>query len=229
MPLRSSLRKAMARTMPEIQAYPLQWPAGWPRTPSHDRKHGRFAAKSRDPGWSYPTQKDVTRTQAANRIAEELDRMGVHWDDVIISSDLKVRRDGLPNLSDREPDDPGVSVWFDLDGKQQVIAIDTYTNLAQNLAAVAATIQALRALDRHGGQILQRAFTGFQALPDPASSGGESWETVLGLDPLCRDLQAAEAAYRRLRGLVHPDRGGDAEQFRRVQRAIEKARADLRA
>ena len=228
MPLRSSLRKAMARTMPEIQAYPLQWPAGWPRTPSHDRKHGRFSRKEYG-SQSWPRQKDIRLHQAISRIEEELTRMSVPWSDTIVSSDLKVRRDGLPYSGQRMPDDPGISVWFTMDGQQQVIAIDTYTKIEQNAAAVAATIQALRALDRHGGQILQRAFTGFQALPDPASSGGESWETVLGLDPLCRDLQAAEAAYRRLRGLVHPDRGGDAEQFRRVQRAIEKARADLRA
>jgi hypothetical protein len=43
------------------------------------------------------------------------------------------------------------------------------TRAADNLAAIAATLEAMRAIDRHGGAtILNRAFTGFTALPPPA-------------------------------------------------------------
>ena len=38
------------------------------------------------------------------------------------------------------------------------MAIDAYTRTADNLAAVAATLEAMRAIERHGGaQILERA------------------------------------------------------------------------
>ena len=35
--------------------------------------------------------------------------------------------------------------------------------------------------------------------------------------------EAIEAAYRRLRSQHHPDKGGDAEEFQRVQRAFEES------
>jgi hypothetical protein len=53
-----------------------------------------------------------------------------------------------------------------LEGESQCMAIDIYTRIADNLAAVAATIDAMRAIERHGGaQILKRAWMGLKALP----------------------------------------------------------------
>ncbi|KVD37855.1 hypothetical protein WJ41_22830 [Burkholderia ubonensis] len=60
----------------------------------------------------------------------------------------------------------GVAVyWETRAGARRVMAIDQYTRVADNLAAVAATLDAMRAIERHGGaRILERAFTGFAAL-----------------------------------------------------------------
>lgn len=99
------------------------------------------------------------------------------------------------------------------------MAIDRYDRVADNLAAIAATLAAMRAIERHGGaEILNRAFTGFVALEHQ----GENWWDVLQVR---RDASrdAIDNAYRRMRSQHHPDKGGDVDQFQRVQRAYEAA------
>lgn len=199
-----------------IPAYPLAWPAGWKRTPASGRVHGKFNKKTRDSS-SYATKRSVTIAEALARVRDELERMGIHADDLVISTNLTLRLDGFPRSDQREPADPGVAVYwrarFDTSQPPKCMAIDSYLRVADNLAAVAATLDAMRAIERHGGaMILQRAFQGFTALPGPMA---EDWREVLGTtDP--------EGNYKRLRAQCHPDRGGDAEQFQRVQRAWEQ-------
>jgi hypothetical protein len=216
-----------------IPAFPLQWPAGWKRTPAHLRTRARFGKQqtrysshvqpdgSRN---SYKLKAEVTIADGVSRIRAELARMGVSDDDLVISTDLQLRLDGLPRSGQREPDDPGVAVyWLDtsLSGHPRCMAIDRYDRVADNLAAVAATLDAMRAIERHGGaEILERAFTGFTAL---GHDGSRKWWDVLGVPS---DAKAAdvEAAYRRRRAATHPDRGGDATEFAAVQKAWEEAR-----
>ena len=79
------------------------------------------------------------------------------------------------------------------------MAIDQYFRVADNLAAIAATLEAMRAIERHGGaEILDRAFTGFTALPAP-----EQPFHVLGVSATATD-EEIETAYRRLAMQHHP-------------------------
>lgn len=187
-------------------AYPLQWPLGWPRTAPGDRESGRFSRRERtNYGGFRPT--DLTLHQAISRVLDEIQaftRYGRKWradpDQVVISSMLQVRQDGLPRSGQRKPEDPGVAVYFQLDGQPKVIPCDRYTSIEQNLAAVAATISALRALERHGSGIMERAFTGFEALPHLVD---DPWWTVLQVPedaPAC----VVEKSYRVLRSQTHP-------------------------
>jgi hypothetical protein len=118
-----------------IPAFPLQWPLSRPRLHWTSRKQGRFTCKYR-----------TGRTQAISigdaviRLQNELDRIGAHHP--VISSNLELRLDGLPRSGQREPSDPGVAVYFMIDGKQTCLPCDTYSEVAQNIAAVAARIQA---------------------------------------------------------------------------------------
>jgi hypothetical protein len=205
-----------------ITASPLCWPAGWPRTDDARRTYGRFGKRERTPGYAWTSLKDVTIADGTQRVLAELERMGARG--VVVSTNLKLRKDGLPYSDQPAPKDPGVAVyWTSRKGEDRCIAIDRYSKVADNLAAIAATLDAMRAIERHGGaQILDRAFTGFTALP----SNAESWWGVLGVEPNARIVEI-EAAYRRRRCETHPDRGGDAAEFDAVQRAWEQARVRL--
>ncbi len=204
-----------------IPAFPLAWPVGWKRTPAGARTRAKFGKQtttshtySDGSRTTWNGKRAVSIAEAVSRVRGELARMGIDDDDLVISSNLQLRLDGLPRGAQREPEDPGVAVyWSDRHRRgnpPRCMAIDRYDRVADNLAAVAATLEAMRAIERHGGaEILERAFTGFAALHGAAR---ESWATVLdAADPL--------GSYRRLRSQHHPDNGGDREQFERVQRA----------
>ena len=98
------------------------------------------------------------------------------------------------------------------------MAIDRYHRVADNLAAIAATIEAMRAIERHGGaEILNRAFTGFTAIEDQS----KPWHMVLGV-PAHASTDDVRLAYRRKRSAFHPDNAessGDADRFIQVQDA----------
>jgi hypothetical protein len=202
----------------KIDAFPLQWPPGWKRTTALERSRAKFGkqffvdrGKSADGkllGWN--SKKAITIGDGAERVLGELNRMGFNRS-VVISSNLRQRNDGLPHSNQRTPDDPGVAVYWGTGREARCIAVDRYDRIADNLAAIAATLDAMRAIERHGGaEILDRAFTGFLALAAP-----EQWFQVLGVKSnATRD--EIDDAYRRLALLNHPDRGGDAVQMGRI-------------
>lgn len=211
-----------------VSAHPLQWPTGWKRIDAHYRRAARFgrARKQKwDGGWEL--SRPVTLTEAVDRVLAELQRMGVERQDVVISTNVRTRLDGLPRSGEREPDDPGAAVyWQEVIGQSRVIAIDQYDRVADNLAAIAATLDAMRAIERHGGAaILERAFTGFTALPAPGAA--REWWDVLGVLRTCT-LDEARAAYRRAASAAHPDRGGTDARMAEVNSAWEQAQEAAR-
>ena len=209
-----------------ISAYPLQWPAGWPRATS--RKGARFSKGERQysstpGGSSWVRRRDLSISDGWSRVLAELERMGIMRDDVVISTNLPTRLDGLPRSDARKPADPGAAVyWIEPPGKRRVMAIDIYDDVAGNLAAIAATLEAMRAIERHGGaRILERAFTGFAALPDPAA--GKHWRDVLeyGAAPLERG--EISMRYKLAAMKAHPDRGGSHEAMAALNAARDAA------
>ncbi|MDP3859868.1 MAG: hypothetical protein Q8Q73_19075 [Stagnimonas sp.] len=208
-------------------AYPLCWPAGWKRCTNRTR--AKFGKSERSIHGNWRTRADLTIDQATRRVLDELERMGIRQHKVIISTDLQLRNDGLPRSGQRAPNDPGAAVYWDAKGGQRCIAVDRYDRIADNLAAIAATLDAMRAIERHGGaEILDRAFTGFTALPAPTAAG-EHWRSVLNAHD-ATSLADVEAIYRRRRSDAHPDRnGGSAVEFDRVQKAWEQAQTEFRA
>lgn len=213
-----------------ISAYPLQWPAGWPRTADDDKKFGRFSTKSRNMH-GYNASSDITISQALNRIngeIEMLDGSGSNWnrvnpESIVISTNLRVRRaDGLPASGQKQPKDTGAALYLEMDGKRQCIPCDSYTQIAQNLAAIAATLAALRTLERHGSGIMEKAFTGFEALPSPASI---SWRDVLGY--YGDDRAECKAIYLRKIRESHPDNGGNETAAAAINAAWQAAKREL--
>lgn len=184
------------------EAYPLQWPEGWPR--HQRRERARFA---------------TTFAQARDALIHEVRLMGGRQ--IVLSTNVPLRQDGLPYANMREPGDPGVAIyWLTAKQEQRCMACDKWDRVQDNARALEKSINAMRGLERWGGShIVNRAFTGFQRLEAP---GDEAWWQVLGVT---REASGAEIyeAYRRRRSETHPDRGGDVDEFRRVQRAYDQA------
>lgn len=208
--------------------YPLTWPLNFPRTPPMDRAVARFGKRD-DRG----TLRELTIPQATKRLFAEVSaftRAGqdwrINWDDVIVSTMLRVRRsDSLPDAAQKAPIDPGVAVFFELDGESYCLPCDKWTTVADNLAAVAAHLNAIRGIENWGVGDLRAQFKGFQALPDPNRI---IWRDVLGFEPGARPSRdELVAEFRVIRSKRHPDRGGTPLEFDRVVKAFDLACAEL--
>lgn len=193
-----------------IEAFPLCWPVNRRRA-----------------GWREVARFSITLGKARDAIVREVKLLG--GSGLIISSNLGVRRDGLPYANQRQPDDPGVAAYFTYKKQPMCFACDRWRKVEDNMQAIAKTIDALRGVARWGtGDMMEAAFTGFAALPPPSQTTARGWREVLGFQPNTRPLYSeVEAAYRRLRSSAHPDKGGTHERFMEVQSAFDRAHAEL--
>lgn len=203
-----------------LSNYPLCWPEGWARTPTYKRKSGHFKR--------YGDR--VTVSAALNRILEQLSMMSVKRDDVLVSTNIPTRLDGLPRSDQPEPGDPGVAVYWRTaqNAPMKCLAIDIYTKVADNLAAVAATLEAMRAIERHGGaQVQERTFRGFTALP--AQVGTRPWREVLGIGAQANvTRQMIDDQFKGLARILHPDAGGSEIAMSELNVAREQALKEVR-
>lgn len=187
------------------QAYPLHWPQGWPR--SVRRARSRF---------------DVTFDRARRELSAAIVRMGGSYP--VISTNVELRRDGMPYASGKEPADPGVAVYFLRDGKQMVFACDRWDLVRDNIRAIERTIEALRGIERWGASdMMERAFSAFEALPPPRSH----W-TILGIRPGAHRDDIAEA-YRTKARAAHPDAGGSHSVMAELNAARDAALKEIGA
>src|ERR1700712_5651710 len=108
-----------------IDAYPLQWPPGWPRS-KFTQRHPNMV-------------KDFVRSR--DGVLRELDLLKAT--DVVMSTNMTIRLDGLPYAGQKQPSDMGVAVYFTLNGEQQCIPCDKWDTVGQNLRAIEMTVAAL--------------------------------------------------------------------------------------
>lgn len=187
-----------------INAYPLQWPAGFPRTKA--REKGQFR-----------TSFDAAR----NNVVKSLKAFAADSRKQITDPVLSTNVDLMDRVKDN---DPGVAVWFTWDGMQVCIPVDRYLNAASNLQAIHHILEARRVELRHGTLALVRAtFQGFVALPAPKSP----WE-ILGI-PLRSTADAIDAAYREKAKTAHPDKGGSAAAMSELNQARDDAKREIGA
>ncbi|HVZ95996.1 MAG TPA: J domain-containing protein [Chitinophagaceae bacterium] len=193
-----------------IEAYPLQWPIGYSRTENNAKKHAQFStafAKARD---------GILRQLRA-----------FNAKDVIISSNVPLKRDGIPYAvpygnSKNITDDTGIAVYFTLKDDQKVICCDAFHTLDDNIHAINLSLEALRGLDRWKcSDIVNQAFTGFKALPEVSSSN--IWET-LELPGQPDNSAIIRANYKKIAKRIHPDvPGGSSEAFAQLLEAYRQA------
>lgn len=185
-----------------IEAFPICWPEGWPRSTS--RKTSPYK---------------VSAEVAINELLGDLRLMGARG--VILSSNVAVRRDGTM-YRDQAADmlkDPGVACyWDDRKGNPRVIACDVWRTPRENVRAIGLTVAALRTIERSGAShLLERAYAGFARLP----AASDCW-AILGL-PQGSRTDDIMARYRALARQNHPDLGGSTEAMARINQAYHEA------
>jgi hypothetical protein len=149
----------------------------------------------------------------------------------VISTDLELRKDGLPYSNQRQPSDQGAAVYFTVrkNGKlhQMAFACDRWDRIADNIHAIAKTIDALRGVERWGtGSMVEAAFSGFTSLPAPEAN--KSWRTRFSeWGYVIRNSTDVDEAYRLLAKRFHTDTGGGHEDIVALNTARDEARKEL--
>jgi hypothetical protein len=193
-----------------VEAYPLAWPEGWERKENNDyRKVAQFT---------------VSMARARDELIAEIHRLCSLYRDplIVLSTNVALRLDGLPYASQKAPEDPGAAVYFRYLGSQRVFACDIFTKVEHNIRAIGKTVEAIRGIERWGASdMLERAFTGFEALPAP-----DSWRKILKVSPDA-PWGTIHNMYLSLRSQYHPDRGGDPDEFDHIMKAYQQAKREM--
>lgn len=212
-----------------IQAYPLCWPAGKPRRPASARDRARFGKQD----FNSSAIRPLTIAQGVSRVKAELERFTktghtyrVPKDSIVISSNVPISKvTGLPLSDTREPNDPGVAIYFKLDGRNYCMECDAWTRVADNLAAVAAHLSCLRGIERYEVGETQDAFRGYALLPYTTTV--RPWYEVLEVKQDA-DWDQVKEAYDRLVKVHHPDTGGSDAAFQELGEAYAHAEKFLK-
>lgn len=192
-------------------AYPLQWPIAWPRTPDHKRDWGNLNKMP-----SNKVRKDLMN---------ELGLLGATR--VVISSNVAIRKDGLPYAGQR-PEDPGVVLYFTRNGTDVCIPCDRWMTVDANLRAIGKTVEAIRGIERWGaGDLVDAAFNGITNKALPANVivtpyQARPWYEVLEVAQTASP-EVVKAAYRQKMLKAHPDHGGSESEFHEVQKAFKES------
>jgi hypothetical protein len=192
------------------EAYPLAWPAGWPRA----RRKTRAAF-------------NLSFANSRDELMRELRLMGARYP--VLSSNVPLRRDGLPYSGQKEPDDPGVAVYFMWQGKQMTFACDRWDRVKDNVRAIGKTIEALRGIERWGASdMMERAFSAFEALPSPDGVVALTCWQILDLESGASEMEI-ERAYRVKAKAAHPDAGGSRQEWDQLRAAYDQAKRAVAA
>jgi hypothetical protein len=190
------------------EAHPLAWPEGWPRTPATEKRQGWVAFKRQVDNGRYRSGQPWTFDAARDALLEEVWR----------HSDSHAPVNG-PQEGKRRPEDEGIALYFQRNGKSYVMACDRYGDAEGNMRSLTLALEALRQLERHGGGVMvEKAFSGFSALPPPKSC----W-MVLGIPP-GSTVEKIEGAFRTKARAAHPDTGGSHAAMSELSAARDKAR-----
>ena len=195
---------------------PVEWPEAVKRTVL--RGESRFKKRS--------------FSLAIKMVVEELDRFRARK--------IRATANVATGSSRGCPEFNGVSVTFELRDQGEwighAIACDSYPYASDNAVAIAKTVEALRAVERHGSsQLAAMAMSGFRALPPSDDSGPKHrpWREVLDVpDSLTtkQQLTLAKASLREQQRRLHPDReDGDRFAFEELTGAWASAQKDLGA
>jgi len=181
---------------------------GYKRTPLAQRKRSAFKS---------------TLGKARELLKSEIDRL--KGKQLIISSNIPLKQNGemYADWARYKNEDTGVAIYFTYNGIPVSMCCDQYNNIWENIVALGKAIEAIRGLGRWGvSDFLNRAFAGFQALPEPSDQDGQTCWEILNHAPT-RDIDLIKKLYKHQLHFKHPDKGGTTEDFIALQRAREQA------
>lgn len=183
----------------------------WPGTITRSRARSKFRA-----GYSDTLKllkKELHHLRAKNIVLQ------------VAMSESDIRLDGRPRAGSKVAH-PGVVLSFDSKHGPLSYPCDTFSEWEDNLRAIALGLEHLRAVDRYG--ITQRGeqYRGWTALPAPKNGATMTKEEAVKalqgyVSFTITSKDEALAAWRQASFRAHPDRGGDAEEFKKLQRAKE--------
>lgn len=139
---------------------------------------------------------------------------------IVIELDVEerdIRLDGYPRANARIGN-PAVAVSFDSRHGPLRYATCEFTDWQDNLRAIALSMQALRAVDRYGVSKRGEQYRGWKQLM-PSSDPADAIQTEQAARRYLDDRWGGDV--RRALFETHPDRGGDPDEFRKVQRSRE--------
>ena len=212
--------------------YPLEWPASKPRTSQADKRVGNYS-KGGD-----RNRRDITMAEAQTRVFDAIDKFTMRGHNYVINPDdcrlktmFELRQDGMMRRGQRTPPDVGAVCTFTMTdtGAELLLAIDKYTKIEQNIAAIAACIDSLRQLWRADAGTFLAAASGLNALPAPSVIAIPNWRSVLGFQQYAEPtLDEVKRAYRVASKVAHPDNGGNDNTQAALNAAYAAAKEELR-
>lgn len=189
----------------------------WPRRPTRPQKSATYRAKYK---------------QTLDLLERELRAVGAKQITIeAFFTPPQIRNDGWPR-ADARPSQPGVVLHFQTRRGPMIFPSDKFNSWEDNLRAIGLTLEALRAVERHGATFDGQQYTGWAALP---KSKGDD-ELRLAASVL---LKAAEWAERTIKKesfdriwkaavmKAHPDQGGSNERFNEVIAARDLIREKM--
>jgi len=161
---------------------------------------------------------------AQQQLRLEINRLG--GKNLIVSTNIPVRNDGglYADWMKKKIDDPGVAIYFSLNGKDVSMCCDKFPRIWENVYALAKGIEALRGMERWGvSEFMERAFSGFTAIPEAVEVEENIWHS-LGLSTKPAFVEEVKSAYRNWAKVYHPDvPGGSHEKMQKLNNAYQKA------
>ena len=186
----------------------------WPREETADRQSSRYRAS-----WG-------STIVLLQRELKALDARAVE-----VRLDMpptRIRNDGFPYIN-ASPESPRFLLSFDTPERDRLVfAADYWDRWEDNARAVALTLEALRAVNRHKVTKGHEQFQGFKALPPRAGTSttmtAEAAATLVAklsghytAEALLRYSETVSPAYRLAARAAHPDRGGSGERFHNLR------------
>lgn len=199
------------------QAYPLQWPDGWPRAKYSRESDRRFGSNriTEDPeGMIMRSARKLTMGRARDQLFEELRRLG--------ATICGATAFHMPTrAASMTPASPSISHSRNVSSSWPATASSASPG---NMRSLTLAIEAMRQLARHGGDyMMERAFTGFLAIAPP--DWKKPWRQVFGIKPdWTGDITQLYGEKARNR---HPDAGGSDSLMAELNVAFEEAKREL--